>query len=195
MNPIFLKVPAQSSGSFSVRQETAPNINSWWHYHPEIELIHIVHGEGSLFVGDTMHHFCAGDVVLLGSNLPHYWRFELKKKIGSVYSTVIHFVDNFWGKHFGELPEMLKIRTLIEKSSQGICLRGESAQEASKLIDKTYRTEGLSRVASLLETLDNISRCYDFQILSSIAHSHSPSVLTDTRIRNVLDFTLQHLNE
>jgi len=197
MNPVFLKVPMQSPSSFSVRREMLPNINSWWHYHPEIELIHIEHGEGTLFVGDTMHHFQAGDVVILGSNLPHYWRYESREKNANLpYSTVIHFKENLWSKYFGELPEMQKIKTLIERSTKGIRVRGSTARMVSEMMNKVYAAEGLSKVFSLLETLDILSSCSDVQMLSStMSPKNASSAIADTRIRSVLDFTLQHLNE
>ena len=28
------------------------------------------------FIGDNIKRFKAGDVVMVGSNLPHYWRFD-----------------------------------------------------------------------------------------------------------------------
>lgn len=196
MNPIFLKVPMQSPASFSVRKEMLPNINSWWHYHPEIELIHIERGEGTLFVGDTMHHFHPGDVVILGGNLPHYWRYESQEKNENTsYATVIHFMANLWSKYFGELPEMQKIKALIERCSHGVRVQGSAAHVVAEMMNKVYKAEGLSRVFSLLEALDALSACADFQMLSSASRKNASPPMGDTRIRTVLEFTLQHLNE
>ena len=73
MRPQLLKVSKEIRHSFSVRQDLVPYINNRWLYHHEVELIHFRKGEGTQFVGDSIRHFKHGDVVLVGSGLPHYW--------------------------------------------------------------------------------------------------------------------------
>ena len=76
MRPQLLKVSKEPQHSFSVRQDILPYVNNRWHYHAEVELIHFKKGEGTQFIGDNIKRFKAGDVVLVGANLPHYWRFD-----------------------------------------------------------------------------------------------------------------------
>ena len=44
-----------------------------WHYHPELELTHIVKGRGTQFVGDSIVRFKEGQLAMLGAGLPHCW--------------------------------------------------------------------------------------------------------------------------
>src|SRR6266496_26776 len=76
MRPQLLKVLKGPGHSFSIRQDLVPHVNNRWHYHKEVELIHFKKGEGTQFIGDNIKRFKAGDVALVGSNLPHYWRFD-----------------------------------------------------------------------------------------------------------------------
>src|SRR5271169_2626331 len=53
--------------------ERITGLGQHWHYHVEMELTAFTAGEGTFFVGDHIGPFAAGEVVLLGENLPHYW--------------------------------------------------------------------------------------------------------------------------
>ena len=120
MRPQLLKVAKESQYSFSVRRDLVPYVNNRWHYHAEVELIHFEQGRGTQFVGDNMKRFNAGDVVLVGANLPHYWRFddpyfeEDHEQCTDV--RVAHFCENFWGGNFLDLPENISLKSLLEKA-------------------------------------------------------------------------------
>src|SRR6202012_5170286 len=132
MKPKLLKVPRTPAHSFSVREDRDPFINNRWHYHAEVELIIFHQGSGTQCVGDHIKRFQPGDIILVGSNLPHYCRFDdaasgdlavpgsagvpaaPPSPPGPVHSTVIHFTENFWGDPFLDLPEPKPIRSLLE---------------------------------------------------------------------------------
>ena len=108
MKPQLLKVQNGHGHSFSVRQDLVPYVNNLWHYHSEVELIHFKKGEGTQFIGDDIKRFKSGDVVIVGSNLPHYWRFDDKyfteDTQENVDVRVAHFTENFLGEYFLYLP-------------------------------------------------------------------------------------------
>ena len=110
MEAELLKVSNQSAFSFSIRLDRVPNVNSRWHFHPEVELIYLHRSSGMQFIGDSIKRFHEGDIILIGSNLPHYFKFDKEKPLNghndNPYSTVIHFYEDFWGKSFLELQKM-----------------------------------------------------------------------------------------
>jgi hypothetical protein len=133
MRPQLLKVSKGPDRSFSVRRDLVPHVNNRWHYHTEVELIHFKKGEGTQFIGDNIKHFKAGDVILVGSNLPHYWRFddsffeENTKAMADV--RVSHFNENFWGDQFIQLPENANIKMVLEKANAGCRSRAKPSKE------------------------------------------------------------------
>src|SRR4029453_2195263 len=136
MRPQLLKVSKEPQHSFSVRRDLVPYVNNRWHYHAEVELIHFKKGEGTQFIGDSIKRFKGGDVVLVGSNLPHYWRFddtyfEEDSKLQADIR-VSHFSENFWGEPFLHLPENNHIRQVLEKARRGLQVTGKTKQRVAE---------------------------------------------------------------
>src|SRR5690606_6196723 len=51
-----------------------------WHFHRASELTFFERGAGTRFVADHIEHFESGDLVMLGSNVPHYWHVRGESK-------------------------------------------------------------------------------------------------------------------
>jgi hypothetical protein len=64
----FEKMPFEDDSSILWKHVRARRFRFVYHYHPEIELMHFVEGDGVEFVGDPSQRFKAGHLVLLGSN-------------------------------------------------------------------------------------------------------------------------------
>jgi len=47
------------------------------HQHKEIQLSLIVEGKGTLIVGDTINHYTNGDILVIGSHLPHVFKSDI----------------------------------------------------------------------------------------------------------------------
>jgi len=193
MRPQLLKVPHQPLTSFSVRQDKVPYINNKWHYHIEAELIYFKKGSGTQFIGDHIQNFKDGDVVLVGSNLPHYWRFDdaYFKEENELHADtlVAHFREDFWGAHFLNLPENKGIRAMLEKATRGLSIEGESKEVIAGLLEKMLHAEGSRRVMLLIEALTLISEC-SFDLLASIGFNNDFKEAESERINAIYDFTL-----
>src|SRR6476661_4490191 len=155
MRPQLLKVSKGPTHSFSVRQDLFPHVNNRWHYHPEVELIHFKKGEGTQFIGDNIKRFKAGDVVLVGANLPHYWRFDNSYfEEGAPVAAdvrVAHFCENFWGSQFLQLPENVHIKSILDKAKRGLQINGKSRQKIAELLDALLHSSDTLRIILLME--------------------------------------------
>ena len=196
MKAQLLKVFNGLSHSFTIREDVGLQANKNWHYHPEIEIIQIKQGEGTHFIGDSIKRFKAGDIFLIGSNLPHFFRFDDiyfhndDDLLAKAY--VAQFNENFWGDRFLLLPENTVLRTLLDKAKRGIALSKDVKETISKILSRLLATEGPERIIMLLEILNVISGAKDLQQLSSIGFKNEYAGQENDRINVVYDYSFSN---
>ena len=196
MRPQLLKVSKGPRHSFSVRQDIVPYINNRWHYHPEIELIHFKKGEGTQFIGDNIKRFKSGDIVLVGSQLPHYWRFddmyfeENSKLVADI--RVAHFCENFWGDQFLQLPENINIKQVLERARRGLQITGKTRQKVADLMEQLLSSDGTQRIMLLMEALNTVADCKQLTTLSSIGFKHDLVEAENDRVNAIYDYSLKN---
>ena len=129
-----------------------------WHFHPEWELTLILEGEGKRFVADSVESFAAGDLVLLGPGLPHFWHSKGGALAGrSSRAVVVHFPPLFPGAALLELPEMRAIRSLLARGRRGLRFTGMQARRAAEALETLPRLEGHCGVLCLLQVLGDLA--------------------------------------
>ncbi|HWZ36321.1 MAG TPA: helix-turn-helix domain-containing protein [Mucilaginibacter sp.] len=194
MKPQLLKVSNDLVHSFSSRQDKVPYINNHWHYHPEVELIYFRQGNGTRFIGDSIQHFQSGDVYLVGSNLPHYWRFDNSyfedEQNNHADVSVIHFNENFWGDSFLQLPENTVIRNILEKSKYGIKINGDDRGLLGRLIEATVKAEGPQKIMLLMESLMRIGSAKQVEVISSIGSRVDFATSENDRINAIYNYSI-----
>lgn len=146
----------------------------FWHYHPEFELTLIVDSHGQRLVGDGIGDYGPGDLVLLGSNLPHSWRSGPVPTPEQKYhrAVVIQFREDFLGPEFFRLPEMGPILRLLQRSASGLSFGHASSGRvvAGKMKDFLSLSPA-ERIVELLE------------ILLILASEPNPDILSTDRVR------------
>jgi AraC-like DNA-binding protein len=199
MKPQLLKVSTAPAHSFSVRQDHIPHMNNRWHYHAEVELIHLKSGTGTQFIGDNIRRFSNGDVLLVGAHLPHYWRFDDNYFEGEQRALadirVAHFCDNFWGDKFLALPENHAIKSVLEKAKRGIKVGGKARKEVALLIEKMLHQEGPKKIVYLIEALLTIAECEQVETLSSIGFQHKFNDDENDRINAIYEYSMLNFRQ
>jgi AraC-like DNA-binding protein len=196
MRPQLFKVSKGPDRSFSVRRDLVPHVNNRWHYHREIELIHFKQGEGTQFIGDSIKHFQAGDVVMVGANLPHYWRFDdayFEETAGAQADIrVSHFEEQFWGSDFLDLPENAAIRAVLEKAKRGLQVTGSTRERVAELLEQLLHAEGPQRIILLMEALSVIANSKDTVMLSSIGFKPDHLEAENDRINAIYEYSVKN---
>ena len=115
-----------------------------WHYHPAMELACFTAGEGTRFVGDHIAPFAAGDLVLLGEKLPHYWHARGRT---AGYAVQWHFPH---GHPFWSFPETLALAGVFKDAARGLRYTGRTAAALAAALQTLAHSTGPARLGQLL---------------------------------------------
>ena len=195
----LLKIPLKPEHSFNVRYDIVPHFYNKWHYHPEVELVHIIKGSGRQFIGDNIHHFKPGDMILLGANLPHLWRSDekfLKKNSKlKVEAIVIHFMPGCFGEHFFELPENKELVRLFDRAQQAVRVKNNTRNIVSELMQKLLVAKNSERIILLLQILQTIAHSRQTRpVCSKGLQFHYNPIETD-RLNNIYQYILNNFSK
>jgi AraC-like DNA-binding protein len=199
MKPHLLKVSLSEGYSFSVRRDVVPYFYNHWHYHPELELIHILKGSGTQFLGDSIRRFKPGDMILVGSNLPHMWRndeaYFRKRSNLHAEAIVIHFAPDFMGAPFLGLFENRSLVRLMEKARQGIYITGKTRMAVQDHMQALFGLKGMERIIRLLMILNEIAVSPHTSLISSSGF-HRNNVESEThKIDRIYQYVMDHFRE
>jgi len=195
MKPHFLKVDVKPQNSFSIRHDVIPTFRGIWHYHPELELHYVIKGEGVRFIGDNISNFSAGEITLLGENLPHCWRCKEEYFVPdsglNVEVIVIHFLPDCLGKYLLNLPEAYLLPKLFEKAKNGLVIGGKAKIELAGLMRRAVNATNLDRIIVLLSILKILAENEDFKPITLSHNEFHQSNESDTiRLNKVCSYTL-----
>jgi AraC-like DNA-binding protein len=195
INPSF-EVVAPSFGSsfyYSKYSENANNKAHLWHYHPEVEMVFVNGGAGKRQIGSHISYYTGGDLILIGSNLPHCGFTDTHT--GNKNETVIQMKPNFLGNDFLALQEAKFIPTLFEKAKGGIAF-GKSVLEAvGANIEQMEDQAPLERLMTLIKVLKVLESSHDYQILNADGFSMEMQLQDNDRINMIFNYVKDHFLE
>ena len=120
MLPNLEKVEANINHSFHINHIISDCFPSLRHFHPEVEILLVIQGKGTRYVGDSIEPFAAGDLVMIGPNVSHEWCSDKTGFHGMSEAIYILFNTAIMGEDFWNLPESKIILKIIQKSERGI---------------------------------------------------------------------------
>lgn len=198
MKPQLLKITPPPNSSFNFFAQDAAFFATPWHYHPEYEIVLVLESTGKKFVGSNISHFKPGDLCMIGAYLPHYYRndeqFYAKDSTVRARSLVIHFLEDFMGGNFFDLPECQAIKNLLERSKLGLNFGPETVKKVASKIKELEHLTGIKRLLELIAVLGILSESEDIQELTTNSMSLQNEV-DSARINGVLSYIVQNYQQ
>lgn len=183
------KLPLSENSSFIADTFITPYFETPWHYHSEYELVLIIKGQGTRFVGNHISSYKEGNLTFIGPDVPHMFRKENVHEQGG--SLVIHFREDFLGMQFTQAPEMQKIVQLFRRSMMGLHITGHTTTLVSERMYHLLDLQGMDRMIMLFEILNILAHSTDMEMLSSAEMAGQNSRDSD-RLNKVFDYVMTH---
>lgn len=193
----YIDFPGGSS--IKVKWRHMPHFTYPWHSHSEYELCYVIEGYGTRYVGDSIESFQAGDLVLIGSNLPHFWKsdeaFHEENPELCVKAIVIQFHSDFFINALNNYTEFYHIKKLLNLSSRGICYLSPTVRKVDDMLRKMVEVNGFDRIILMLQIMNKLAKSDSFKVLGSKAFPLKTNEFTNDRLDKVINYLNFHYRE
>ncbi len=190
MKVVYQRIVSDEGSSFVFLDKKARYFRGAYHFHPEYEITMITAGRGMRVVGDSLAEFAPGDLVLLGSNLPHQYMSDATGPAGA-RAFVIQFAREFLGRALTDTPELSAVARFLNDAARGFVFGAETARQAAAILKATRPRQGLARLLGLLELLRLLEAAPDKRPLCPAAYA--PDV--DTHESQRVNRALSHIHQ
>ena len=193
--PAFESIEPNFGNSFTYQKYIQDKLNTdnSWHYHPEIELVYVNGGFGKRRIGSHISCYTEGDLILIGSNLPHCGLTD--KLTGNKSETVVQMKTDFLGNDFFEIPEMKNIQGLFERAKVGISFHGGIKAKIGEKMEALEYLSDFRRLLAILNIFNDLALTTDYKLLNAEGFSLEAEVKDNNRINIVFNHVKSNFTE
>lgn len=165
------RLPISKSSPLNVRLFDYSHFSYPLHFHSEYEIIYIKEGTGTRFLGNSITKFAGGDILLIGSNLPHFMKSDEEYHRNNpdlrVKGTIIQFEKEFMYYAINHYSHFIKIKHLFLESQRGIYFTASCFPKLQHLMEKIPLENGLNQLMLFLEILKEMAETENRQTIST----------------------------
>ena len=193
--PALEKIQPTFGQSFAMRkfEEINPNIQPFWHFHPELEIVYIKKGSGKRHVGNHISYYNGGDLIMLGPNLPHYGFTD--RLAGDTSEIVVQMREDFLGKDFFKLQEMQNIDILFERSKAGLSFYGNTKDEVGSRLNSMFYMDHFDTLMEYLHILHILADSKEYNVLNATGVALIVQGQDTDRIDTIYKFVRKNFTE
>lgn len=152
------------------------------HSHPELELVYIKSGSGKSVLGGTINKFDKGDLVLMGSELPHRWVSSSNET--EPHAIVAYFNKEVFSEGFYTLDEGRKLAELISKAKRGLNIKGATQKMVAGKMERLLKKSGFKKTIAFLDILHSIAHSTDIEYITT-EDNKAPTKVVEDRLNEV----------
>ena len=192
MKPFLEKIQKPHGSSWAMlNRRLTDGIPFQWHHHPEYELTLTLNSRGLRFVGDDVGEYDDGDLVLLGSNLPHTWASRQAIRRDEPHVALVLWFDPAWAETLTSgFEEFRDVKDLLARARRGVHFPASVTNALREQYEALFEQPPVDRLLGLLALLSRLAFERDGRPLAS--ELFRPSHPVDNR--DQIDRVLSHIH-
>jgi AraC-like DNA-binding protein len=171
---------------------------STWHYHNNFEISFITEGTGKRIVADSIEEFQPGDLVFLGSNLPHVWIADKEPRVFSnrtLEMVFLQFTSTVLSPQLLALPEFKNVKKAMELSERGIQIVDQTLNEVSEIMLQLPYLKNFERMVQFFRMMDIIGESQSNITLASEDYLRKRFNPGNKRIATIHEYLMNNYRE
>ena len=199
MKAQFIELSPPHEKTILIKQVDQEFLSNPLHFHELCELVLILESYGKRVVGNHVDSFKAGDLVLMGPNIPHIWRnddiFLNPQHDERARAIVLYFPADFLLRLTDDQATISAMQQFIKRSKRGLRFHGQTLEKATELIKSLAQKKSFSRITGFLNLIELLHQANECENLASEGYKPSFSEQETNRINNVYIYVMQNFSE
>ncbi|MEP6613050.1 MAG: AraC family transcriptional regulator [Mucilaginibacter sp.] len=200
MKVLQFTIPVPHDRSIIAEKVCLPYHYPYLHRHKEVQITWILRGEGTLIAGNNMHDYSAGDIFLIGANLPHVFKsnpeYFAPNSTKQIEALSIFFNPGGDLASLFNLPEMKPALIFIQQYQQGIKLPHHVTDKVSQIMSTLNKGSGSDQMIHFLYLLKCLTGIKSkLQPISTYGNLPGITENEGIRISNIYNYIMQHYSE
>lgn len=192
IKPEFEKIepPFGSSIVYKRFSKHVENVKPFWHYHPELEIVYVNGGSGRRQIGSHVSYYRNGDLIFIGSHLPHCGLTE--KLTNNKRETVLQMSPDLLNQAFFDIAEMSFMSALLERAKRGLVFHGESKRNIGQMIEDMYDMNYFERIVAMLKVFKAMDEAEHYTILNVQEFAMETSTKESEKINMIFNYVKEN---
>jgi AraC-like DNA-binding protein len=184
------------NSSVAVVEREENSFSSALHSHPEYELVYIKEGFGKKAVGNKIDEFKAGDLVLIGPNLPHVWISDksfANDDVKRSRATVVYFNPKIFSDLFYSMEETRPLNNLFMHAKLGVEITGTAKTQVVQKLESITQATGMNKIVCLLDILNTIAVHNQFNFIDKEVATNKHR--TSSKLTHIFDYVNSNIKK
>lgn len=192
MKIFHTEISSGNNNHISLLERDDANFSAPFHFHQEVELVYIKESYGKRIIGDKIEPFEAGDMVFIGSNLPHVWLNDeiFYKSIPGLRAKaiVLYFNTNVMGPVFYNMKEAAKINAFLKKGERGLHILGKTNKIVAEKLELLLHKKDIEVIIGLFEIFNILANSNETEFITSDGYNTSIENAENDRLSDIFKY-------